>query len=262
MNRLRILAIVVFGVLLLGGGAGFVWVWQTNRDSSSQATAKTNQNNESSQNQPAIFQTAPEEAPPFDKSLYSTTDPASVWIIVNKARPLPSGYAPSKLVTPDVPTRLAGTAEQSHVSDVIALPLKALFDAATTDNVYIKLSSGYRSEALQKQFYDSYVARDGQAAADTYSARPGTSEHQTGLAVDIIASSNACNLETCFGDMAEGKWLAAHAHEYGFIIRYPEGKQDITTYRYEPWHLRYVGVELAQELHTTNHTMEEFFGVY
>lgn len=259
MQKLRFLIIGFISILLIGGSAGAVWIWRTNTTSNTNSS-KSSPDQSSQSDEVAATEENAELS--FDKTLYSIDDSSSIWVIANKSRPLESGYTPAELVAPDVPTRLAKTAEQSQVSVVIATPLKALFDAAAANRVSIKLSSGYRSEALQKQFYDSYVARDGQAAADTYSARPGTSEHQTGLAVDIINTAGTCSLETCFGDLPEGQWLAAHAHEYGFIIRYPEGKQDITGYQYEPWHIRYVGTDLAQELYTTNLTMEEFFNVF
>lgn len=146
-----------------------------------------------------------------------------------------------------------------QVSSVMAPALQEMVAAAKKDNVNLMLSSGYRSETLQTQFYNNYVAKDGQAAADRYSARPGTSEHQTGLAADMIPTNDKCHLEVCFAQTAEGKWLAAHAHEYGFIIRYLDGKEAETTYQYEPWHIRYVGKELAAQLHTSGQTMEAFF---
>jgi zinc D-Ala-D-Ala carboxypeptidase len=139
--------------------------------------------------------------------------------------------------------------------------LEQRFAAAAEDGVTLVFGSGYRSEALQRQFYESYVARDGQAAADRYSARPGTSEHQTGLAVDITSVGGRCHLEVCFEDLPEGQWLAANAHRYGFIIRYPDGKESITGYQYEPWHMRYVGTELSAEINRTGLTLEEFFGL-
>jgi D-alanyl-D-alanine carboxypeptidase len=109
--------------------------------------------------------------------------------------------------------------------------------------------------------YNGYVAKDGQAAADRYSAKPGTSEHQTGLAMDVCLANSGCSLEQAFGDTPAGKWVAANAHKYGFIVRYLPGKDAITGYEYEPWHLRYVGIELATELQRNNKTMEEFFGL-
>ena len=101
----------------------------------------------------------------------------------------------------------------------------------------------------------SYCAEDGRAAADTYSARPGHSEHQTGLAIDLN------DVTDNFGNSREGKWVAAHCHEYGFIIRYPKGKQKITGYMYEPWHVRYVGVKLATKIHDSGLTLEEYLGI-
>lgn len=120
----------------------------------------------------------------------------------------------------------------------------------------IPLMSGYRSYDYQVQLYNNYVAAEGQEAADTYSARPGFSEHQTGLTFDIG------QMEYDYGDTPEGTWLHTHAHEYGFIIRYPEGKEDITGYRYEPWHVRYVGVDVASEIYKRGITLEEYLNVY
>jgi zinc D-Ala-D-Ala carboxypeptidase len=163
---------------------------------------------------------------------------------------------------PDVRLRLGRSAEQMQFSAQATEDLKKMFEAAANDGVELVFGSGYRSYELQKQFYDSYVAQDGQEAADRYSARPGTSEHQTGLTVDITSPSGQCHLEICFEDMPEGQWLKANAHTYGFIIRYLDGKEHITGYQYEPWHLRYVGEDLATELHDSGETMEEFFGLY
>jgi D-alanyl-D-alanine carboxypeptidase len=103
------------------------------------------------------------------------------------------------------------------------------------------------------------VDATGQKHADSVSARPGHSEHQTGLAADLGASSGECALRACFGDMPEGKWLAANAYRYGFIIRYQKGATPRTGYAYEPWHLRYVGKQLAAEMQRTSVTLEEYF---
>lgn len=120
----------------------------------------------------------------------------------------------------------------------------------------IPLMSGYRSYDYQVQLYNNYVAQEGQEAADTYSARPGFSEHQTGLTFDIG------QMEYDYGDTPAGTWLHTHAHEYGFIIRYPEGKEAITGYRYEPWHVRYVGVEHATAVYQKGITLEEYLNAY
>jgi D-alanyl-D-alanine carboxypeptidase len=201
-----------------------------------------------------------QESTGFDKKMNSIYEPGSPWWIVNKDRPLPDGYVP-ELGVPDVRLRLARDAEQMKFGTLAMKSLEEMFAAAQANGVELVFGSGYRSYALQKQFYDSYVAQDGQEAADRYSARPGTSEHQTGLAFDATAMSGQCHLEICFEDMPEGQWLLENAHKYGFIIRYPKGKEHITTYQYEPWHLRYVGKELATELRHIGQAMEEFFAL-
>lgn len=138
-----------------------------------------------------------------------------------------------------------------------------MFAAAAADGVILNLQSGYRSYNLQTSVYNRWVAQKGQAVADTESARPGHSEHQTGLAADVGGVTRpACNVEQCFADTSEGKWVAAHAHEYGFVIRYSLGQDGVTGYTYEPWHLRYVGPELARQVQAEGaKTLEAFFGL-
>lgn len=117
------------------------------------------------------------------------------------------------------------------------------------------MMSGFRSFETQDELYNDYAQVDGAEVADTYSAWPGHSEHQTGLAFDV----GWVNLQ--FANTGAGKWLANHAHEYGFIIRYPQGKEDITGYQYEPWHIRYLGVDLATEVYESGLCLEEYLGV-
>ena len=117
--------------------------------------------------------------------------------------------------------------------------------------------SGYRSYKRQKSLHDTYVRRQGKAEADSVSAIPGTSEHQTGLAMDISSKSAKFQLEPIFGETAEGKWVAKHAHEFGFVIRYLEDKTETTEYSYEPWHLRYVGNPYATYIYKHHLTLEE-----
>ncbi|NLB16390.1 MAG: hypothetical protein GX827_06230 [Clostridiales bacterium] len=158
-------------------------------------------------------------------------------LIVNKSYPLPPEYAPGGLT--------------KECSEAFA----KLQAAASADGLNIYSVSGYRSYEYQKGLYQRYAARDGAAAADRYSARPGHSEHQTGLAID-------CNsVYQSFADTAAGRWLAAHCHEYGFIIRYPKGAESITGYMFEPWHIRYLGVEMASKIHESGLTLEEYFGI-
>lgn len=122
--------------------------------------------------------------------------------------------------------------------------------------------SGYRSFDYQTTLYNNYVNRDGQAAADRYSARPGYSEHQTGLAFDIgeRGKENLWLTEE-FGETPAGQWLLTNAQDYGFILRFPKNKEDITGYMYESWHYRYVGVDIAKEIKKKDITLEEYLGV-
>ncbi len=206
--------------------------------------------------------TADNTKPAFNKSKYSLTDPNSIWVIVNKRRPLPAGFEPADLVPPGVPTRLSAGAPEMQVRTLPAYAMKKMFEAAQSQsNINLKLVSGYRSEGVQRSLYASYVAQKGQAAADLDSARAGFSEHQTGLAFDVGASNGKCQVDPCFGALPEGQWIAANSYKYGFVVRYLPGKQAITGYIPEPWHLRYVGEELAAEVYKSGLTLEEFFGL-
>ena len=157
-------------------------------------------------------------------------------LIANKTYSLPESYAPG----------IDKTAESA---------LNKMINAAKQDGINLFIKSGYRSYSTQKTLYNNYVARDGVAAADRYSARPGHSEHQTGLAFDLNS------LEQSFGETKEGKWLAEHCHEYGFIIRYPKDKEDVTGYMYEPWHVRYLGDDIAKDVYESGKCLEEYLGI-
>ena len=161
-------------------------------------------------------------------------------VFVNKKIDLPKDYAPGENAT-------------------ARNQLNKLIQDARNQDLDLVFRSGYRSYESQEQLYKDYVARDGEEAANQYSATPGNSEHQTGLAFDVGSDTATDDFRSSFGDTDEGKWMEKHAHEYGFIIRYLEGKEDITGYQYEPWHLRYVGKDLAQKIHQKNVTLEEYF---
>ncbi|MFC4394927.1 M15 family metallopeptidase [Arthrobacter sedimenti] len=196
---------------------------------------------------------APSPTPPPSATLarqFSLDDPASPWVIVNKHRPLkPADYVPADLVRPAVAISAAGEAE-------------AMCAAAARDGVGIVLASGYRSYSTQVTTYNGYVAARGQADADTASARPGHSEHQTGWAFDIGDGGGACSFEPCFAEQAAAAWAKANGHRFGFVVRYPWMLHPITGYFYEPWHLRYVGVEAATDmLNRGIGTLEEYFGL-
>ncbi len=198
--------------------------------------------------------------PAFNTNQYSHTDPASIWVVVNKTHPLqPLNYVPANLVVPNVPLRVPGnqTMQMRHVA---AVALQTMFQAAKSDGINLMLASGYRSFSYQTTLYNYYVRTQGQAVADTQSARPGYSEHQTGLAADVEPLSRNCEVESCFATTPEGKWLAANSYHYGFIIRYPQNGQAITGYEYEPWHIRYIGVPAATAMQSEHiQTLEQFF---
>lgn len=197
----------------------------------------------------------------FDKTKYSLSDPVSLWVIVNKQRAISTNYTPGNLAMPEVKRDPSDSADEQKIRDILKISVEKMFGDAKSAGHDLIFASGYRSADLQAIYYNGYVARDGQAAADKYSARPGTSEHQTGLAFDVARTDRKCYLEICFGETAEGRWLATNAYKYGFTLRYKQGKEDITGYQYEPWHFRYIGKELAAELNKSNQTLEEFFGL-
>lgn len=162
-------------------------------------------------------------------------------IIASKKYPLPATYAP-------------GESKEARAA------FQELAAEASLSGYDLVAFSTYRSYDYQTQLYDRYVTNDGQEAADRYSARPGYSEHQTGLAFDIGEKLFEQHFaRESFGETAAGRWVAANAYKYGFIMRYPKGSEKITGYMYEPWHFRYIGVELAGKVYQSNETLEEFF---
>lgn len=204
---------------------------------------------------------APEPSPSAAlPAQFSLTDPASPWLVVNKYRPLqPADYAPADLVTPAV--AMATSGESALLNSTTAAAAEAMFAAAANDGVYLTLASGYRSYTTQVGTYNNYVAARGQADADTASARPGYSEHQTGWAFDIADGGGVCSFQPCFADQPAGVWAAANGHRFGFVVRYQWMFHPVTGYYYEPWHLRYIGVEAATDMTNKGiHTLEEYFG--
>ncbi len=199
---------------------------------------------------------APGATPPpasvdtFDRTAHSLDDPNSIWVVVNKLRPLnPQDFEPGDLVDVPVPHTWDPLLRQ-EASDAIV----AMFQAASDEaDLSLASNSAFRSYSAQESVYDG---------DDLLTARPGFSEHQTGLVMDIGAESGECSLAACFGDIAEGIWVRDNAWRFGFILRYPADKTPVTGYEFEPWHFRYVGVPLATEMHETGvTTLEEFFGL-
>ena len=137
--------------------------------------------------------------------------------------------------------------------------LEKLCEASQKENLQIRVISSYRSFDYQKTLYDKYVQQDGQEKADTYSARPGFSEHQTGLVIDV--DNIVSNFEN-FENTKEFHWMQENAYKYGFILRYPKGKESVTGYDYEAWHYRYVGKNIATEMKQKNLTFDEYYAQF
>ena len=182
-------------------------------------------------------------------------------MVVNKRRPLkPANFTPRNLVQPRI--SLAVTGEAALLNRTTAAAAEKMFAAAAADGVSMTLASGYRSYATQAATYNGHVSARGQAAADTASARPGHSEHQTGWAFDIGDGGGACAFQPCFAEQPAAVWAKANAHRFGFVVRYPWMFHQITGYFYESWHLRYIGVEAATDMRKRGiATLEEYFGV-
>lgn len=181
------------------------------------------------------------------KNYYGVTYVDGV-VIANKTYSLPSNFAPNNLVTINGYIKVVDYVKDAFLS---------LSSDAKAIGLNIYASSGYRSYSNQKYIYENYVSMDGKENADRYSARAGYSEHQTGLAIDVNT------IDMTFDNTSESVWLRENAYKYGFIIRYPKGKEEITGYMYEPWHIRYVGKELSNKLYKDGSyiTLEEYYGI-
>lgn len=158
-------------------------------------------------------------------------------LVANKTYSLPENYNPGGLLS-------ECEAAFNKMQSVCA-----------SEGLTIWNASGFRSYSLQESLYNRYCDRDGKEAADRYSARPGHSEHQSGLAIDLNEITSA------FADTKEGKWIAENCYKYGFILRYPKEKEAQTGYMYEPWHIRYVGVDTATAIYNSGLCLEEYFGI-
>jgi zinc D-Ala-D-Ala carboxypeptidase len=195
-----------------------------------------------------------------DASLFAS--PTSILVLVNKEHPLPAGYVPPDLITPNVSFPFKEDLPKKKMRKEAAVALEDLFAQAKADGLQLYAVSGYRSYRTQKQIFNHNLVTQGKAAASAASAHPGTSEHQTGLAMDLTTGSMREQLEQSFASTPEGIWVQKHAAEFGFIVRYPKGKEKITGYEYEPWHIRYVGKETAKEIMAKNVTLDEYVSTY
>lgn len=196
-------------------------------------------------------------APTFDRSAHSLDDPTSIWVVVDKQRPLsPKTYVPADLVTPAVPHT-----NVPQLRQVASSALITMFAAAKRDGIPLYSLSAYRSFATQRSIFDRNLQQLGRATTLGLTAKPGYSEHQTGLA-DDLGDGTSCDLAVCFESHPAAKWLAKHSWKYGWILRYPLGSTKVTGIQTEPWHFRYIGKAAAKQMHTTGvKTLEQFFGL-
>lgn len=187
-------------------------------------------------------------------------NPSNILALVNKQYFLPDVYAPSDLKRPDVAFSFGNEqVEKAFLRKEAAAALTKMFNEAKKDGIELFAVSGYRSYKRQKAVFDTEVHRSGKQNAINAVAIPGASEHQSGLAMDISSRSNHLELTDVFASTKEGKWLANNAHKFGFILRYPKGKEGITNYEYEPWHYRFVGIKAATIIFNHKWTLEEYF---
>ena len=209
-------------------------------------------------------QVQPKPTTIFDPPKYSLDAADSLWVVVNKQRQIsPLRYTPANLVFPEFP--------RPKIQNPFGLQLRQEAAVATVEMAKamrdegagtLILNSGFRTYKNQQGLYNRTRDTRGLAVAEKLSARPGHSEHQLGLAADFSVRGGGCVIMVCFGKTEAGIWLEQNAHQYGFILRYPKGYRSITGFQYEPWHFRFVGTELAQEMKTKGiKTLEEFWGL-
>ena len=177
------------------------------------------------------------------------------YTLVNKYNYLRDDFVPNNLVEMTTPYSKEGIYLVEEARD----NFYKLVDKAKEEGLTIRAISAYRGYTYQKRLYDKYVEADGVNKADTYSARPGFSDHQTGLAIDV---DNTISSFENFTNTKEYQWMLDNSYKYGFILRYPSGKESITNYQFESWHYRYVGIKLAKKIKASNLTFDEYFTRY
>ena len=216
---------------------------------------------QSSQNSSVETTPSPSPTPsptptPTPESTIDTTTVSSIQKITNKNHPIDSAYVPADLTIVNVNSN--GT---QYLRSEAASALVNMFEAARRDNINLYLVSGYRSYAQQLELYNTYVRTDGKALADQYDAIPGACEHQLGLAVDLSDDNRDHDIDDSFETTAAYQWLLKHSYEYGYIFRFPRGKEAITGIAYNPWSFRYIGIEEAKKVYDSGLTLEEFYKV-
>jgi len=254
-NTKNIKLLIITGIILTGICVWYIWP---------DAAAVNDVPGDTAQGQEdQLNQEKPNEENKIDESGLKITEDlqndidAGYLILVNKTHGLDRDYKPEDLT--GIRYYAADrSAEGRFMRAAAADAFHSMAEEARRQDIVFVMTTAYRSYGFQATLYNNYVANHGQAAADRFSARPGYSEHQTGLAVDVSAASVDYRLTREFSGTREGRWLSENAHLFGFIIRYQEGTEEITGYQYEPWHVRYVGLTAAEYIHTHGITLEEY----
>lgn len=255
LAAILILAIVVLTIGLMNKGE--TQTTANNKQNAETTTAQTTttakETDTTANTQTAVVE-QPVQVEPKEE-IKTTTSTDSITTLVNKNHSISASYVPTDLVTVNLPST-----RETQLRSSAAEALTKLFNAASSAGYDLSCCSGYRSYETQSELYAWNVDTYGVDGAELVSARPGMSEHQLGLAMDVTSAAVGYDLLESFGSTPEGQFIKENAHKYGFIIRYPQGKTDITGYAYEPWHLRYLGVDVATEIYNSGKTMEEYYG--
>lgn len=252
-----ILTIAVVFLLVLGGGLA-----RCDQDEGIIADPDTTTGSTTAPSDTTAGDTTTSEpedpAPPPTGTIGDPEDPI---VLVDPERSLPSDYRPAGLVTAPIEWAVIDDGERRLLRADVAEAAAELFAAAEAAGRPLSGVSGFRSFETQVQLFEQAERGESNPDEAAYVAPPGHSEHQTGLALDVVGADGVCVTEPCFAATPAGHWIAENAHRYGFLIRYPADKEEITGYGFEPWHLRHVGVELATELHEAGLTLDEHLRV-
>lgn len=254
---IKVGGIVVASLVLLGGAIYFAGGGQMSNNDNS-ANIKDNNINleENLENKDETAELLDEETENVFSAVRENVN--NLVVLCNKEYMLGEKYAPDDLVVPNVPLTYPATYEQSHLREEAAKSLETMFkDAKQAGLEDLFLVSGYRSYRYQNEIFTTSLRNKGKEHTEKYMAKPGHSEHQTGLTADISTQSMGFTLEENFEDTKEGQWLAANAYKYGYILRYPKDRVETTGYAYEPWHFRYVGAEISEYMYKNKMVLED-----
>ncbi len=267
MNRitLTVIILIVLGVL------GYYWVTDWSKPKAFEDSERPLPLGMQAATGGAVSGSADEEEELLPKDITTILDPSknvpldtipeSITVLVNRAFLLPETYIPENLKKVNIDFDTNIVTEKNNLRVEAATQIEKMITDASKKKIVITGVSGYRSYVRQKEVFEQSAKDHGKEHADKYCAIPGSSEHQTGLAIDVSTPAIFNALEPRLAGTKAGKWVEKNCYKYGFVIRYPKGKQKITGYNFEPWHLRYVGKDKAEYLYKNNLTLEEYYNV-